>query len=512
MDIIKHLSYSCSLRNAKDLLKFSLRTLHSGTQYDTIGTQFTQEELSMEQKEEIIHWIERNRSAFIEIAESIWNHPEVSYQEEKASSLQKKYLRDAGFRIRELDDIQRYAFIAEAGKGEPVIGLLGEFDALPGLSQKVSPFPDPVVPGGPGHGCGHNLLGTACLAAAESVKELLEKGRLKGTIRYYGCPAEEQLGKPILARSGVFSDLDAALCWHPADINTVAAYSTNASIEVSFHFTGKPAHAAQVPHLGRSALDALTLMGIGVEFLREHMPSSARVHYIYTSTGERPNIVPAYASGSFQVRSPRMKDVLPLLQRVIDIAKGAALMTDTQVTYKALQGCYDILPNSVISDLLYTNMQKAVLPRYDAAELEFARKLASTFTEDQKRNTLIGLGLDGITADQLLKQIIHEGIGYWGKGWPIPSSTDVGDVSHIIPTAQINAATYPIGIGSHTWQATAASGSSIGMKGMLYAAQVLGATVCDLMERPSLIEQAKNEFDTVTRGDKYTAAMDMLDS
>jgi aminobenzoyl-glutamate utilization protein B len=207
-----------------------------------------------------------------------------------------------------------------------------------------------------------------------------------------------------------------------------------------------------------------------------------------------------------------MKDVLPLLQRVIDIAKGAALMTDTQVTYKALQGCYDILPNSVISDLLYTNMQKAVLPRYDAAELEFARKLASTFTEDQKRNTLIGLGLDGITADQLLKQIIHEGIGYWGKGWTIPSSTDVGDVSHIIPTAQINAATYPIGIGSHTWQATAASGSSIGMKGMLYAAQVLGATVCDLMERPSLIEQAKNEFDTVTRGDKYTAAMDMLDS
>lgn len=464
----------------------------------------------MDRKEAMEQWIEDNRSDFIEMADALWREPEVSYQEEKSSRLQKTYCERIGFRVRELETIQRYAFIAEAGSGKPVIGLLGEFDALPGLSQNVSARQDPVVPGGPGHGCGHNLLGTASLAAASAIKQVLENGRLKGTVRYYGCPAEEQLGKPVLARAGVFSDLDAALCWHPADINTVAAYSTNASIELAFRFTGIPAHAAQVPHLGRSALDALTLTGIGVEFLREHMSPTARVHYIYTSGGERPNIVPAHASGAFQVRSPRMKDLLPLLKRVIDVAKGAALMTGTEVSYQILHGCYDVLPNSVLSDLLYTQMEKIPLPEYTAEEIEFARSLASTLTEDQKRNTLLGLGLDAKTADQLLSQPIHRDIGYWGKGWTIPASTDVGDVSHIVPTAQINTATYPVGIGSHTWQATASSGSSLGMKGMLYAAKVLASTTWDLLEHSVWIEKAWEEFRRTGGEEPYLAAIDLL--
>ncbi len=464
----------------------------------------------MDRKEALFTWIQENRSDFIRMAETLWREPEISYQEEKSSRLQKSYCVEMGFRVQELDSIQRYAFIAEAGKGKPIIGILGEFDALPGLSQKVSPQQDPIVPGGAGHGCGHNLLGTASLAAATALKQALEKGRLKGTVRYYGCPAEEQLGKPILARSGVFSDLDVALFWHPADINTVAAYSTNASIELTFRFTGIPAHAAQVPHLGRSALDALTLTGIGVEFLREHMPPTARVHYIYTSGGERPNIVPAQASGAFQVRSPRMKDLLPLLKRVIDVAKGAALMTGTEVSYHTLRGCYDVIPNSILSDLLYQNMGEIPLPDYTAEEIEFARSLASTLTEDQKRNTLLGLGLDAQTADQLLAQPIHRDIGYWGKGWTIPASTDVGDVSHIVPTAQINTATYPVGIGSHTWQATASSGSSLGMKGMLYAAKVLAGTTWDLLEQPVWIEKAREEFHLAIGEEPYVSALDLL--
>ncbi len=464
----------------------------------------------MDQKEGLLSWIEENRSYFIDIAEALWKEPEISYQEENSSRLQKSYCKRMGFRIQELDSIQRYAFIAEAGSGKPIVGLLGEFDALPGLSQKVSPKQDPIVAGGPGHGCGHNLLGTASLAAASAIKQALEKGRLKGTVRYYGCPAEEQLGKPILARAGVFSDLDVALSWHPADINTVAAYSTNASIELSIRFTGVPAHAAQVPHLGRSALDALTLTGIGVEFLREHMAPTARVHYIYTSCGERPNIVPAQTSGAFQVRSPRMKDLLPLLKRVIDIAKGASLMTGTEVSYITLQGCYDVLPNSILSDLLYKNMEEAPLPEYTAEEIEFALSLASTLTEDQKRNTLLGLGLDAKTADQLLSQPIHREIGYWGKGWTIPASTDVGDVSHLVPTAQINTATYPVGIGSHTWQATASSGSSLGMKGMLYAAKVLAGAIWDLLEQPVLVEKAREEFRRTAGEEPYVSALDLL--
>ena len=464
----------------------------------------------MDRKLATLAWIQENRSVFIEMAEAIWREPEISYQEERSSRTQKSYCEKIGFRVRELDTIQRYAFIAEAGEGKPIIGLLGEFDALPGLSQKVSSQPDPLIPGGPGHGCGHNLLGTTSLAAAAAIKTAIEKGLLKGTVRYYGCPAEEQLGKPILARGGVFSDLDVALCWHPADINTVAAYSTNASIELTFRFSGIPAHAAQVPHLGRSALDALTLTGIGVEFLREHMSPTDRVHYIYTSGGERPNIVPAQASGAFQVRSPRMKDLLPLLKRVIDVAKGAALMTGTDVSYHTLQGCYDVLPNAVLSDLLYRNMEAVPLPEYSAEEIEFARSLASTLTEDQKRNTLLGLGLDARTADLLLSQPIHREIGYWGKGWTIPASTDVGDVSHIVPTAQINTATYPVGIGSHTWQATASSGSSLGMKGMLYAAQVLAGATWDLLEQPVWVEKAREEFHRTVGEEVYISALDLL--
>lgn len=461
-------------------------------------------------KEAILSAIESRRDDFFRMAESLWKNPELSYQEKQSSALQKEYLRAAGFRITELDHIQDYAFTAECGSGSPVLGFLGEFDALPGLSQKVGAVQEPEVPGGPGHGCGHNLLGTACLAAATGLKAAVDAGGLAGTVRYFGAPAEEQLGKPVLARAGVFSGLDAVLCWHPADLNTVAAYSTNASVELSFRFHGTPAHAAQVPHLGRSALDALILMQVGTEFLREHMPSGARLHYIVNSGGERPNIVPKFASGSFQVRSPRMRDVVPLIRRVIDVARGAAMMTDTRVDYEVLYGCYDVVPNRVISDILYENLKSVPLPEYTAGELDFCRKLSDTLTTEQKRNTLLMLGVDSASTANLLPKAVHDEAEYWGTGWTIPASTDVGDVSHLAPTAQINTATYPMGIGSHTWQATAASGSPVGMKGMLYAAKVLAGAGWDLMSRPESLAKARAEWEKAMAGETYTAAKDLL--
>jgi aminobenzoyl-glutamate utilization protein B len=461
-------------------------------------------------KKTIIAAIDKNREDFIRIARQIWENPELSHQEKESSALQKEYLRQAGFRITELDHIQKYAFTAEWGSGSPVIGLLGEFDALPGLSQKVQTEKEPVIPGGPGHGCGHNLLGTALLASAVGVKAAIDGG-LQGTIRYFGAPAEEELGKPVLARAGVFSGLDAALGYHPSDLNTVAAFGTNASVSLEFSFHGIPAHAAQVPHLGRSALDALTLTQVGIEFLREHMSAGARIHYIVTRGGERANIVPDLASGDFQVRSPKMSELVPLLKRVIDVARGAALMTGATVDYKVLHGCYDVIPNRVMSDLLWENLQTLALPSYTPEELEFCRKLSDTMTRDQKRNTLLMLGVDAESAETLLPQAIHDGKGYWGRGWTIPASTDVGDVSHLTPLAQVYTAAYPIGIGSHTWQATAASGSSVGMKGMIYAAEIFGCACFDLMSRKDLLSAARTEWEKAVSGETYTAAEDLLE-
>ncbi len=456
--------------------------------------------------------IDRSRQLFVGLAEQLWADPELSFQEQRSAALQRQALRDLGFRVTELDAVQRHAFVAEAGAGSPVIGLLGEYDALPGLSQKVAAAPDPVVPGGPGHGCGHNLLGTACIAAAAGVKAALEAGAIRGTVRYFGCPAEEQLGKPVLAAAGVFDGLDAVLCWHPANINTVAAYGTNASVQLTFRFAGSPAHAAQAPHLGRSALDALTLMNVGVEFLREHMSPSARIHYIVTGGGLRPNIVPAAAEGQFQVRSPRMKEVLSLIRRVVDVARGAALMTGASMSWELGHGCYDVLPNAVISDLLHENLLAVPLPSYSREERELAAALSATSSEEQKRTSMAMLGLDPASAAEVVKQPLHEGVGYWGRGWTIPASTDVGEASHIAPTAQINTATWPVGVDSHTWQATAASGSGIGIKGMLYAAAVLGGAAYDLMSRADLLAKARAEFAAATAGEPYRPVAELLKS
>lgn len=458
------------------------------------------------EKAGIFEAIAAQEGRFSAHARALWENPELSFMEKESSALQQRLCAELGFTVTGLDKIQDYAFVAEYGSGAPVIGILGEFDALPGLSQKVKIERDPVVQGGPGHGCGHNLLGTASLAAAYGVAQAIKSGSLKGTVKYFGCPAEEQLGKPVLAAAGVFDGLDAVLCWHPGDLNTPAAYGTNASVQLEFRFRGKPAHAAQVPHMGRSALDAVTLTNVGLEFLREHMPSGARVHYIVSSGGERANIVPEFAAGIYQVRSPRMKEVVDLIARVLDVARGAALMTGTSFEFDFLHGCYDVRPNMAISDILFENLKQAPLPRYTGEEKTMAQALCDTTTEAQRRETLLMLGVEPASAAELAKITLHEDIGYWGKQWIIPASTDVGDVSHIAPTAQINTATWPMGVGAHTWQATAASGSGLGMKGMIYAGQAMAGAAFDLMTSPEALSDAKKEFEKEMRGERYESA------
>ena len=457
-------------------------------------------------KKGLFNAIDTEREVFISHATCLWKNPELSFEEKESSALQKKLCLDLGFCVRELDSIQPYAFIAEYGSGRPTIGFLGEFDALPGLSQNTVGVRSPIINNAPGHGCGHNLLGTACLAAAFAVKTAIESGSLSGRVQYFGCPAEEQLGKPILAQASVFDDVDAFLSWHPADINTVAAYSTNAAVQIEFEFHGKPSHAAQVPHLGRSALDSITLMNVGTEFLREHMPQSSRIHYIVSSGGERPNIVPDFASAVYQIRGPHIEDVTNLVARVLDVARGAALMTDTRMQYRFLNGCHNFTPNKVISELLYNNLRSVPLPLYAKEERILASQLFVTNNDIQRLASLEMLGVDSSSASRLSLSELHEGKGYWGEGWTIPSSTDVGDVSHIAPLGQILAATWPIGVGTHTWQATASAGSGIGMKGMLYAAKVLAGTAWDLFIKPQNLQSAKKEFDLVLGKTEYSSA------
>lgn len=461
-------------------------------------------------KRDIYTTIQGNEELYTKLALDIWNSPEVAFHERESSRRQKEVLRSLGFSVRELDDIQGNAFIAEYGQDRPTIGFLGEFDALPGMSQKATTIREALVEGAAGHGCGHNLLGTASIAAAAAIKTGIQAGSLRGRVRYFGCPAEEVFGKVALAKAGVFRELDAVLCWHPADVNMVAVYATNATVRLEFRFTGKAAHAAQVPHLGRSALDSLTLMNVGAEFLREHVSTGVRIHYVVTSGGEQPNVVPGIAAGLYQIRAPRMSELHEVMKRLIDVARGAALMAGTTMEYHVEYGCHGVVPNKVLSGLLLKNFEDAPPCEYDEDDVAFATALAATTARDEKKLGLEMLGIDPSVIEQLVESPLHTGIGYWGAGWTLPSSTDVGDVSHLAPTGQILAAVWPIGTGTHTWQATAASGSRIGMKGMLFAAKVMAGTAWDLLNRPSSLIRAKEEFDSCLRGEAYDTAESLL--
>ena len=455
-------------------------------------------------KQEIYGFIDQNKDIFDELADSIWECAELSLKEYKSAEIYISLLKKLGFEVETGLSGIKTAFSGSFGSGKPVIGILGEFDALSGLSQEAGKAEHrELVPGGCGHGCGHNLLGAGALAAACAVKEYLSrKGPGSGTVIFYGCPGEEGgAGKAFMAQKGLFYGLDAALTWHPDDSNQVSSGSYLSSIQVEYKFEGVAAHAAGCPHLGRSALDAVELMNIGVQFLREHIPTTDRVHYSITdSGGVSPNVVQPTAQVLYMMRSDTVPKAKALVKRVEDIAKGAALMTGTTLKRRFIDGTADVVTNSVLEKALYKNFNEISLPEYTEEEISFSKALYDTYEKD---------GLPGFASNfdpEIARFVAEKTDGgkkpqndflmpYYHCEVTLPGSTDVGDVSWETPTAQINTATFPSGVPGHSWQIVSAGKSTAAKKGMILAAKVLAATAADLFEDPSLLAAARAEFE-----------------
>ena len=438
------------------------------------------------------------------LADEIWDRPELSLKEHYAAERYCQALRELGFSVTEKLCGIETAFSGSYGSGRPVIGILGEYDALSGLSQKPGAREwDPVTPGGAGHGCGHNLLGAGSLAAAAAVKRYLEQSGGPGTVIFFGCPGEEGgSGKAFMAREGLWRQLDAALCWHPSDVNQVKTGTNNSSIQVLYRFVGVAAHAASEPHNGRSGLDAVELMNVGAQFLREHMTDDCRVHYsILDAGGISPNVVQARASVLYMVRANRGADCVKLLERVDKIAQGAALMTETQLERQFIDGTAELLPNFAIERALYHNMVEIGAPHYSTEETEYAAALRGTYPTGSNPPG-IGAHFDPQIAAQVrrltenMRKPLNDFVMplYSGTGF-IPGSTDVGDVSWQTPTSQVEAVTWPADAPAHSWQVTACGKSSVAHKGMLYAAKVLAATAIDLLTDSRLLAEARAEFE-----------------
>ena len=456
-----------------------------------------------ELKRAVLAAVDENAALYEKIAEQIWENPELSLKEYKAAELYCETLRSLGFTVTEKLGGIDTAFCGSFGSGKPVIGILGEYDALSGLSQKAGAAEEsPLVPGGAGHGCGHNLLGAGSLAAAAAVKDYLEKSGKDGTVVFFGCPGEEGgSGKAFLAREGLWKTLDAALSWHPDDVNQVETGTNNSSIQVLYRFSGKAAHAAGDPYNGRSALDAVELMNIGVQFLREHMTDDCRIHYAITDAGGvSPNVVQARASVLYMVRANKVADSVRLQARVDDIAKGAALMTGTSFERVFIDGTAELLPNFALEELLYRNMAEIGAPAYSEEDFAFAAALKKSFPPAKD---LPGMGAraDAAIAAEVRKltengtKPINDFLMPLCHGtFFTPGSTDVGDVSWLTPTAQINTAAWPSGIPGHSWQIVACGKSAMAYRAMRYAAKTLAGAAIDLIEDGSLLAQAKEEF------------------
>ncbi|MEM6318414.1 MAG: amidohydrolase [Bacteroidota bacterium] len=436
-------------------------------------------------KQMVLASLDGKKSQYSEIAQSIWNWAELGYQEEKSAALLQQTLADAGFTIDKGVAEIPTAFTATFGSGTPVIGILGEYDALPGISQAAIPEKKPLVEGGSGHACGHHLFGTASAAAAIAIKDWLQKTGTKGTVRFYGTPAEEGgAGKVYMVRSGLFDDVDAVLHWHPGNRNSANASSSLANKSAKFRFYGQAAHAAGAPERGRSALDGVEAMNFMVNLMREHVPSDARMHYVITRGGEAPNVVPAFAEVFYYVRHPEMQQVRDLFERVVGAAEGAAQGTGTKMEYEVIHGIYNVLPNETLSRIMHKNLETVGGVTYTEEERIFAQKIMDSY--DTK------MTLESAQAVQPF-QIFRKGRG---------GSTDVGDVSWAVPTAGMSSATWVPGTGAHSWQAVAAGGMSIGKKGMMVAAKTIALTAIDIFENPAITETAKKELNE-SRGDNF---------
>jgi len=458
-----------------------------------------------ERKLKALEAIDQNEETIVGVSDAIWEYAELSLMEYKSAALYVKTLRELGFMVEEGISGIPTAFSASFGSGRPVLGILAEYDALSGLSQVgMSTERKELVKGGSGHGCGHHMLGAGAMAAAIAVKQYLQENDTPGTVIFYGCPGEEGgAGKAFMAREKLWETLDAALTWHPGDCNEVSSGTCNSCIQTEYRFTGVASHAAGNPHQGRSGLDAVQLMNLGVEFLREHMPTTARIHYAITDAGgASPNVVQPYAKVLYMVRDVPVKDALKLQKRVDKIAQGAAMMTETTLTSRFIDGTANLVPNYTLEDLMHQNFAELGVPSYTQEELQFAEALRQTYFDPDSRE-LPGFAAqnDEAVAEQV-KKLTDNGRKAIND-FLIPQfhtknfffgSTDVGDVSWQTPTVQCRTATYPSLSPGHSWQNVSCGVSGIGHKGLLHAGKVIAATAIDLLEKPEILEKAKEEF------------------
>lgn len=451
---------------------------------------FSQQTKLSPNKQAILASIEKHKTALVKLSDQVWAFAESALREKLSAKVLADYAEAQGFKVTRGVAGMPTAFIAEFGSGKPVIGILGEYDALPGLSQKAQPTKEPLTEGKPGHGCGHNMFGAASLGASIAIKELIAAGKLKGTVRFYGTPAEEDVGGKIyMAREGLFNELDVCLDWHPGYETEANMQSSQALVGYVVEFNGKSAHAAADPWNGRSALDAAELFNIGLNFLREHVKPSVRLHYVYKDGGNVPNVIPDHASVWFWIRDSKRSGVKAVEERVFDIAKGAALMAGVEYKMNLVTGDYEILVNETGARALQANLDLLDTIRYTPEEIGFAQQIMKE----------AGLPFQGIKGKpNPLKPT---------KPDPDGGSSDVGDISWIVPEISLQATTAPYGAPWHSWVVVACGGMSIGHKGMIYAAQGLATTMVDLFENERLRQEIRNEFEKRKNGEVWKAML-----
>jgi aminobenzoyl-glutamate utilization protein B len=453
--------------------------------------------------------LQKHEKDYIDISRQIWDNPELRFEETTSSGILANYLEENNFTVeRGIADIST-AFSASYGSGGPIIAFLGEFDALSNLSQEAENLEQKAIEeGGNGHGCGHHMLGTGAMAAAIAARDYLVENNLEGTIRFYGCPGEEGgSGKTFMAREGVFDDISLAICWHPWDFTQVWVNETLANYQVAFKFKGVSSHAASSPHLGRSALDAVELMNVGANYLREHIEDSARLHYAVTNTGGvSPNVVQAEAEVLYLMRDLTVEKAGAIYERVKKIAEGAALMTETEVSVRFEKACSNYLRNHVLEEVMKDQLQGINDLSYSEEELDFAGKIQDTLSSDELSHSTSKVTeayhKAGQDAPHSLAPLV--GLVPYSKAVNLlPGSTDVGDVSQIAPTVQCLAACYAFGTQMHTWQTVTQGKTSYAAKGMMHASQIMAQTVGAMLEQPDKIEAAAKEFNHKKGGEAY---------
>lgn len=443
-------------------------------------------------EQEMIQYLDKQRSNLVQINQDIWNFAELGLQEYRSAKRLTDTLKKAGFKVKEGLSNMPTAFVAEYGSGKPIIGILAEYDALPELSQQATGVRKAVTGRANGHGCGHCALGTSAIGAALAVKHVYDSHKLKGTLRVYGTPAEETvIGKVYMTLDKQFNDLDACLHWHPGTKNHIKYQTSKALISAKFTFKGLPAHASGSPAQGRSALDGVELMNVGVNYMREHIKETSRIHYVVTNGGGQPNVVPATAQVWYFIRANKHEDAEMQFDWIKDIAEGAAKMSRTKVSVQIDTDCHELIPNLPLSQLLERNFKKIGAPKFDKEDSQLALQLQSPLKKDF-----------GLKLEKPLHDVIEK---VPAKPYPASGgSTDVGDISWHVPTSGIGTACFPMGSPGHSWQNVASIGSSIGHKGMMVASKVLALSLADMLQSEDVLKQAKEDLQKRMKDRKYT--------